>query len=410
MPNSPTEWICPDDFYQNSDDDSVTFIYINIDGESQLYADDNDATHADILVKHLIGFWTSLNRDQDYPRKYLEDNFALLGRSGWYDGRCSKDDSKSANNYYVISFWNESNEIYDRLLGGFLEEFKQFVPNGARVIISTPNGNREFSDTASIVGARTKVDPEYYALRKDLHLLRGDEKKRAMEKLGLYNPEKAEHPMARSLKDRGLLIPGGKWWAPYSEELIINPMVGGFIGDLDESREWGMDRGQREFVDGDAALVFFRQLLDRSVPARLGIVKFPVPRIVVRFGGGEFNVNKWLRSEPHSFDDAVRIVGAFDRLVLVSEDSEFDDLLNDEPVSDDVDEFGDVCGACGMTFDSDQVNSINFRCDFCGRVFCERCCGEAMASPKYEMGHNSFHHCCKDCLERAEAGWPVPLP
>lgn len=125
---------------------------------------------------------------------------------------------------YVISFWNDDVEVYS-LLGSCLRELEEYIPDNLPVEIHTPfeimdvdraSELAQHADTRKQAG--TALSPEKreeLALRKKLHLLRGDEKKAALKRLGLWNPEKPEHPWQKAAP-----APGQKWWAMQSEQIV----------------------------------------------------------------------------------------------------------------------------------------------------------------------------------------------
>jgi len=129
------------------------------------------------------------------------------------------------NRNWIVSFWNDDYEVY-RLLGPCLEALEPYIYNDKPVEIHTPFEIMNQRAAAAFSRERqrdtqrqqeTRVSPEArerLALLRKLHLLRGDEKKAALKKLGLWNPEKAQHPWQKAAP-----MAGQKWWAMHSEEI-----------------------------------------------------------------------------------------------------------------------------------------------------------------------------------------------
>ena len=122
----------------------------------------------------------------------------------------------------IISFWNRGIKVYD-LLGPCLKALEQYVSADQRVEIHTPHGishGLQGHDTKKI--GETELSPERnreIQLLKQMHLMRGDEKKAAMKELGLWDDRKAQHPWQKELAKAGEIGPGQKWWASQFEQI-----------------------------------------------------------------------------------------------------------------------------------------------------------------------------------------------
>jgi hypothetical protein len=115
----------------------------------------------------------------------------------------------------LVSFWNKESGVYD-----YVEEcLEPFIEDGyldANGYLSSPlHGTVPLSD----VGVARQLSPEeaeLVDLREKLHLLRGNEKKAAMVKLGLIGP-KPKTPFRQEAENQRIVAPGHKMWAPTSE-------------------------------------------------------------------------------------------------------------------------------------------------------------------------------------------------
>jgi len=85
------------------------------------------------------------------------------------------------------------------------------------VYISTPINGVSPLDAVSTAKATKTLDKEELKLLQKLHLLRGNEKKEAMQKLGLGWKTEKQHGMQAAMKRAGFVGPGQKWWAIHSE-------------------------------------------------------------------------------------------------------------------------------------------------------------------------------------------------
>lgn len=222
---STLEHMTPDDLWMgDSLSHTITFIYTK---DGRLIVGSSDETHNDIidrdeqlqsLWEDLTGHDTTTKADRNTilrARKILENQFALLGRSGRRDMYVEDDYFP----YYVVTFWNEKSELYDELLEGFLKAFDDYLPDSVPTYIITPFDVTPYNELARAETPRGTKTPTHSdrELLKKMHLMRGDEKKAAMRQLGLGWSRAKEHPMTTAMKKAGKLIPGGKWWASQSE-------------------------------------------------------------------------------------------------------------------------------------------------------------------------------------------------
>ena len=218
-----SKYINPDQLWEfacdelDNEDLTICFMYgpepdIFDDIPKPIFSHKRGAIHYDLAQETP---WVLDKFGQGRDRRHLL-HAALLGRCGFY---CPDIHDPTDIRYYMF-FWNTEESLYD-LLGDCVSELEKIIDNKGRpVVCSTPFETTnlvsfEFRDTARSI--TTELSPKQRELQQKMHLMRGDEKKAARQELGLYNPEKAEHPWGKSLKQKGLLIPGGKWWAPQSE-------------------------------------------------------------------------------------------------------------------------------------------------------------------------------------------------
>ena len=110
---------------------------------------------------------------------------------------------------YLISVWDRGkqlldcvNQLYD---GGYVSD---------PVYISTSDG---LISGGEITHSK-KTDPTDVDEIRRMHLMRGDEKRELMDKLGLSSGSK-EHEIAAAMRKKGLLKPGQKWWTLTSEDI-----------------------------------------------------------------------------------------------------------------------------------------------------------------------------------------------
>lgn len=188
-------------------------------GEKQLRRWINDAISQGALSgDNLHEHWDTWDsEDQQEFFAWARENMGLFGRVG----------SMDQSDYPVMSFWNEDPEMYD-LLDPCIKALKydNYISEEP-IELHTPLDEPDIYDriqTPFETDVDTKIAAdtdklERYRLQKELHLLRGDDKKRALKKLGLWYDEPAKHPMGGELEKAGLLGPGQKWWAQQSDDI-----------------------------------------------------------------------------------------------------------------------------------------------------------------------------------------------
>lgn len=204
------KYIHPDMLYMSACK-PVTFVYDITSGE--LYWSVGMGTHGRLIsdtpaLKELTG--------GDTRRKTLEDNFCLTGRIGLASASYQSFHKAGVAGYIepeyegqkIISFWND--DLHD---GDLQECIRSIIKHGLATekdLISTPeNYTYRVFDTNVQKHDLSPEEREKLNILKDKpHELRGDDKKKALEKLGAK-------PKTRPLS----LDPGEKWWAMQSEDI-----------------------------------------------------------------------------------------------------------------------------------------------------------------------------------------------
>jgi hypothetical protein len=198
---------------------STTFIYTRYD---RLYTIDGNKTHQ-TLEREISNYDEKFRKYMEQAsgniqvtdRDFMEEHVGLYGRLGplpWEDH----------GDTFIISFWNENQDIYDTLLTGCLGALEKegLIPDDMTVELHTPFDIIEYNKYKAETKRQqdTRQDnlerQERFKLQKRLHLLRGNEKKAALKKLGLWNPTKAEHPWQKAAP-----MAGQKWWAMQSDDI-----------------------------------------------------------------------------------------------------------------------------------------------------------------------------------------------
>lgn len=236
---NPGRWSNPDTFW--GDPDSIaTFIY-TADGYLS-YASAGE-THYD-LIRSDVNLY---DRYFEYfnVQQHDSDTYEFEGEVGDYDdligflrehavqidllGRIGYlNDNTNNTEVPVVSFWNSDARLYDKFLRLCLEEIiTQGDVDRNLCYISTPI--HKTVPLSSIVAgtAKTGAVDDNYELYKKLHLMRGAEKQAAMKKLGVGGTK--PHPMQTAMDNANLRVPGQKWWAMNSEDLI--PTIGDLLTD-----------------------------------------------------------------------------------------------------------------------------------------------------------------------------------
>jgi hypothetical protein len=226
------EWISPDDMVDQPN--AVAFIY-NIDGELDLMT---GGIHPEMVETNIEYYHNAYGlgpppdyADYDeygdyfmeayqeyivYSRRVIEKS-AIMGRVGTNPFARSMH-NPSEDGRQTVAIWNEDTSLLVHFLDDCLSALEERGVIESDPVISAPSFGvvDRGGVTKAISGDETRVNPEIEKLRQ-LHLMRGQEKRKAMQDAGL-DPLSAEHPMSKNLKTAGLLNPGQKWWAMHSED------------------------------------------------------------------------------------------------------------------------------------------------------------------------------------------------
>jgi hypothetical protein len=243
------EWFDPDIFYATGHEDAYTFIYDPVLG---LVYDVADNAHRGMINKKYEELTTEVDTHPDPSRESViqwkryrtlrrrlrRENLqawfseTLIGRSAPVEMLMSSAFSNfrdylsglleqmnaTVEEAFIVSFWNSNEDVYMRLPNCIAELMNRNLITD-KVIISTPRHGTSIYSQAQVGTERpheTAVDDEELKQRLQLHLLRGDEKKAAMQKLGL-EPASQKHPVQQSMEKGKYINPGQKWWAMHSE-------------------------------------------------------------------------------------------------------------------------------------------------------------------------------------------------
>lgn len=121
---------------------------------------------------------------------------------------------------WLVSFWNDYSDIYAELLTPCMIALYDANLIQDPVAISTPVwGTKPYSTAETTKATHDPTPPinkQELQRQREVHLLRGDEKKREMEQQGLEFGGKKNDWQA-ALEKRRIISPGQKWWAPTSE-------------------------------------------------------------------------------------------------------------------------------------------------------------------------------------------------
>lgn len=204
---------CTPDTIWKSDPRAVTFIYT---ADDKLYYLPDGVTHQDLFDMNddLVDRYNAIESRR--PMRDRAEKIDLVGRAG----------KVTMLGIRAVSFWNIEQGIYDDLLASCLEEliFEGIIDSN--YMVSTPATGVVTQD--EILGknqpapAPSPVDSDEVELYKNLHLMRGEQKRDAMKKLGVGVGGRP-HPIATAMNKTGLLKPGQKWWAPTSEGILREP-------------------------------------------------------------------------------------------------------------------------------------------------------------------------------------------
>jgi len=206
-------WIDPDKLYMKNG--AVTFIFTEYN--ELMIGHSNNVSHGDIIRANLQDFHDRYEKVLipyesgmgymigDY--RAVAEQFDLLGRVG------------KKRNGTIISFWNHSQKIYDKLLYNCIDALKQRLSMKEPIFISTP-----IHGTIPIDQIDTKVDNDKARhladLHRQLHLMRPELKNRARQELGLLQTSK-KNDWQDAIEKTGAIKPGHKWWAMTSESVDI---------------------------------------------------------------------------------------------------------------------------------------------------------------------------------------------
>jgi hypothetical protein len=198
------EWVTPDDIYYFSDAlGGITFIDYNDDF---VYGDIGE-THPKVADR--------TEELEGQKRGTLLDH-AILGRSALFSEPNEENHWQEIfgfiDNYpsFVISFWDMdiTEEEINRVSQKVIEAYN--VPDMDTYVSSYPHGIMKYGSRMSKKESTPEREKEY-ELQRQLHLMRPEQKKAAMQQLGLGSSGKP------SAGQRAGLTPGQKYWAMSSE-------------------------------------------------------------------------------------------------------------------------------------------------------------------------------------------------
>ncbi len=238
-------YVNPDTLYQiNAYVDAAELgIYTFMYGERLgFYWDSGDVSHMDILRRLDRELDAQIGDGEDFENidpellaryRYIDKLYSLLhtdlqeaqqhmlmGRAGPMNqipGIGAEEDDHT----YLVTFWNDDINVYGELLPTCMLHLYDNNLITDPVIINTPIFIENYSsgqvETQGIARDPTpSVDKKELDRMRELHLMRGDQKKKAMQELGLAATSQ-KHPMQATLEKGGYINPGQKWWAPTSE-------------------------------------------------------------------------------------------------------------------------------------------------------------------------------------------------
>lgn len=214
----PNRWIDPDYFYKYNPSKAITFIYTI---EGNLFTDTGNIEHSKLISKN--DFLTM--KYLEIHKKDLEIGDITILKSHGRDIAIAHKDLVGRIGLYpyinpqieIISFWNHSNyESLQNCLNKMKEE--NLIGENNWTYISTPtNGTTPISGNLK----QKEITPEMKAkveLYKQLHTMRGNAKKDAMEKLGVG--VQGKKPWQREMEKANIINPSQKYWAISSESKV----------------------------------------------------------------------------------------------------------------------------------------------------------------------------------------------
>ena len=185
-------------YFDGMSRDKRPFIYLGKDVVSggKLYTSDSDnnnfRNHVDLIDMRdeLQDRRDSLGYDSSYDYRVKGIKHDLMGRMGnwsiFLDSR-TKDDNMKVK-FLLVSFWNDEKSVYSRNLVDCLRSMEEYFV-GKDVFVSTPLlGTVHISKVmggSAVSVAMSDEEKDILDLRQRLHLMHPNEKKWAMEKLGV---------------------------------------------------------------------------------------------------------------------------------------------------------------------------------------------------------------------------------
>ncbi len=210
------QWIDADEIMQGGSEYETFFFLENGQLHTKYDPENGEDKHADMLHndEQLVKYYTKLyNKPIDKVKFSDIWQHDLLGRIGYK--RLGYTDKVR-----IVSFWNDTPSVYSKLLESCLKEMMSRNLIDDDSFISSPI--HKTVPVSTILGGKAETkemtDEEQtdYELHSKLHLMRGQEKRDAMKKVGVDGGGKP-HPMQQAMSNAGLLKPGQKWWATQSE-------------------------------------------------------------------------------------------------------------------------------------------------------------------------------------------------
>ena len=123
----------------------------------------------------------------------------------------------------IVSFWSTIPETYDLLLQECLDLLIENTYISPNDYLSTPlHGTIPVGFVMRGNATTKELSPEEredYKRQEDLHMMRGDQKKAELRKIGYAGSSK--QPMQKQAEQIGIVKPGHKWWAPTSESKSV---------------------------------------------------------------------------------------------------------------------------------------------------------------------------------------------
>ena len=220
--------VTPDDIY-NTSENATAFIFgwltpamsLNNDNHKIFYG---ETTHGEIIRDNPQELSQEVNDLHGY--KFGADGYCgwlqycLFGRVGYINYNRYSPTTPPGN---YCAFWNTNKEIYDKLLQPCLQQLQQDNLLPPDTIISTPLGmslppnatNTKPKSPQQLAPTNPQNQIDQFEIQRKLHLMQGDEKKQAMQNLGVGG--RAKNPWQDAMEKANLIAPGHKYWAATSE-------------------------------------------------------------------------------------------------------------------------------------------------------------------------------------------------